>query len=96
MQNFDKAVFFSDQLEGYFFFMFFFTEIQMFAILIDNKILCYFDEVDLNLRVFDLRLKIFRERFGEYIIYIYSFCIIVEDIGLQMEYLKRIIVVYMF
>lgn len=82
MQNFDKAAFLSDQPEGYLPFMSSFTETQMFATLIDNKILCHFDEVDPNLRVFDSRLKILRERLGEYITHTYSPCTTVEDTGL--------------
>nr|XP_034334337.1 DENN domain-containing protein 5A isoform X4 [Crassostrea gigas] len=89
MQNFDKAAFLSDQPEGYLPFMSSFTETQMFATLIDNKILCHFDEVDPNLRVFDSRLKILRERLGEYITHTYSPCTTVEDTEKMLE--KRVV-----
>ncbi|XP_078329219.1 DENN domain-containing protein 5A-like isoform X4 [Crassostrea virginica] len=89
MQNFDKAAFLSDQPEAYLPFMSSFTETQMFATLIDNKILSHFDEVDPNLRVFDSRLKILRERLGEHITHTYAPCTTIEDTENMLE--KRVV-----
>lgn len=81
MQNFDKASFLSDQPEGYLPFLSSFTETQMFATLIDNKILAQWEEPDSNLRVFDGRLKVLKERLGEHVTHTYSPCVTIEDTG---------------
>ncbi|XP_063223946.1 DENN domain-containing protein 5B isoform X2 [Bacillus rossius redtenbacheri] len=65
MQNFDKATFLSDQPEQHLPFLSRFIESQMFASLIDNKIMSNWDEVDPNLRVFDRRIRLLRKRFGD-------------------------------
>lgn len=61
MQNFDKASFLSDQPETYLPFLSPFLETQMFATLIDNKILSHWEDAELNLKVFDSRVKLLRE-----------------------------------
>ncbi|XP_060588449.1 DENN domain-containing protein 5B-like isoform X3 [Ruditapes philippinarum] len=61
MQNFDKASFLSDQPETYLPFLSPFLETQMFATLIDNKILSNWEESELNLKVFHSRVKSLRE-----------------------------------
>lgn len=57
MANFDKATFLSDQPLQDLPFLSQFLETQMFASLIDSKILAQSSEVDHNLRVFDKRVK---------------------------------------
>ncbi|XP_052242750.1 DENN domain-containing protein 5B-like isoform X4 [Dreissena polymorpha] len=61
MQNFDKASFLSDQAESYLPFLSPFLETQMFATLIDNKIIANWEEADLNLKVFESRVKLLKE-----------------------------------
>ena len=61
MQNFDKASFLSDQPEIYLPFLSPFLETQMFATLIDNKILSNWEETDGNLRVFENQVKLLGE-----------------------------------
>lgn len=61
LQNFDKASFLSDQQQHHRPFLSRFLESQMFATLIDNKIMSVWDsEVDPNLKLFDNRIKILR------------------------------------
>ena len=60
MQNFDKATFLSDQPEQHLPFLSRFIESQMFATLIDNKIMANWTEVEPNLRVFDRRIRLLR------------------------------------
>lgn len=61
LQNFDKASFLSDQQQHHRPFLSRFLESQMFATLIDNKIMSVWDsEVDANLKLFDNRIKILR------------------------------------
>lgn len=66
LQNFDKASFLSDQQQHHRPFLSQFLESQMFATLIDNKIMASFQnsEVDTNLQLFDTRIKILRKRYG--------------------------------
>uniref|UniRef100_A0A1B0C827 DENN domain-containing protein 5B n=2 Tax=Lutzomyia longipalpis TaxID=7200 RepID=A0A1B0C827_LUTLO len=68
LQNFDKASFLSDQPQHHRPFLSRFLESQMFATLIDNKIMSAWteegDEVDYNLKLFDDRIKLLRKRFG--------------------------------
>lgn len=64
MQNFDKASFLSDQPEQHRQFLSRFLETQMFATLIDNKILSTWGETDGNLQIFDNRIKLLKQRFG--------------------------------
>lgn len=64
MQNFDKASFLSEQPEQHRQFLSRFLETQMFATLIDNKILANWGEIDGNLQIFDNRIKMLKQRFG--------------------------------
>ncbi|XP_060531604.1 DENN domain-containing protein 5B [Cylas formicarius] len=64
MQNFDKASFLSDQPEQDRLFLWRFLESQMFATMIDNKILSQWDELETNLVIFDNRIKLLKERYG--------------------------------
>lgn len=64
MQNFDKASFLSDQPEQHRLFLWRFLESQMFATLIDNKILSTWGERDDNLTIFDNRIKLLKQRYG--------------------------------
>lgn len=56
MQNFDKATFLSDQPEQHLPFLSRFIESQMFATLVDNKILSMWGKMEANLRVFERRI----------------------------------------
>ncbi|XP_054716974.1 DENN domain-containing protein 5A-like [Uloborus diversus] len=58
MQNFDKTAFLSDQPEPYLPFLSRFIETQMFATLIDNKIVSLWEEPDPYLKLFDMRIKL--------------------------------------
>lgn len=60
LQNFDKASFLSDQQQYHRPFLSRFLESQMFATLIDNKIMALWDRMDLNLELFDNRIKILK------------------------------------
>lgn len=61
LQNFDKASFLSDQQQHHRPFLSRFLESQMFATLIDNKIMAMWDgDVDTNLKLFDSRIKILK------------------------------------
>ncbi|XP_045492150.1 DENN domain-containing protein 5B isoform X3 [Colias croceus] len=60
MVNFDKASFLSDQPQRHRPFLSRFLETQMFATLIDNKIMANWGEYDVNLQVFEHRIKIVR------------------------------------
>ncbi|XP_073997603.1 DENN domain containing pinstripe isoform X3 [Rhodnius prolixus] len=64
MYNFDKATFLSDQQQQHLPFLSRFIETQMFATLIDNKILSNWDRTETNLRIFDRRIKLLRKRYG--------------------------------
>ncbi|XP_068627532.1 DENN domain-containing protein 5B isoform X2 [Battus philenor] len=60
MVNFDKASFLSDQPQRHRPFLSRFLETQMFATLIDNKIMANWGEYDINLQVFEHRIKTVR------------------------------------
>ena len=61
LQNFDKSSFLSDQPEHHRPFLSQFLESQMFATLVDNKILSVWDkEPESNLKLFDQRVKLLR------------------------------------
>ncbi|KAL4714481.1 hypothetical protein ACJJTC_017776 [Scirpophaga incertulas] len=60
MVNFDKASFLSDQPQRHRPFLSRFLETQMFATLIDNKIMANWGEYDANLQVFEHRIKVLR------------------------------------
>lgn len=61
MQNFDKTAFLSDQPEPSLPFLSRFIETQMFATLIDNKILSQWEGCDSYLKIFDSRIKLLKE-----------------------------------
>lgn len=61
MQNFDRAAFLSDHPESHLPFLSAFIESQMFTTFIDNKILSQWEDMDSNLRVFESRLRDFRD-----------------------------------
>ncbi|XP_013380096.1 DENN domain-containing protein 5B isoform X2 [Lingula anatina] len=65
MQNYDKAAFLSDQPDTFLPFLCRFIETQMFTTLIDNKILAIWEDCDYNLRVYEARLKLLKEKYGE-------------------------------
>ncbi|CAB3236116.1 unnamed protein product [Arctia plantaginis] len=65
MVNFDKASFLSDQPQRHRPFLSRFLETQMFASLIDNKIMGNWGEYDASLQVFEHRIKTVRRRIGE-------------------------------
>lgn len=61
LQNFDKASFLSDQQQNHRPFLSRFLESQMFATLIDDKIMSVWDtDVNSNLKLFDDRIKILK------------------------------------
>lgn len=61
LQNFDKASFLSDQQHDHRPFLSRFLESQMFATLIDNKIMAMWDnDYDRNLKLFDYRIRILK------------------------------------
>lgn len=60
MHNFDKATFLSDQPEQQLPFLSRFIETQMFATLIDHKIMSAWQPVEPHLRVFDKRIRLLR------------------------------------
>ena len=62
MHNFDKLAFLIDQPPSHLPFLSAFIESQMFATFIDNKIIAQWEEPDPNTRIFDMRLRTFRER----------------------------------
>lgn len=64
MQNFDKASFLSDQPEQHRPFLSRFLETQMFATLVDNKIMALWTECDVHLQILDTRIKLLRQRYG--------------------------------
>lgn len=67
LQNFDKASFLSDQQQHHRPFLSRFLESQMFATLIDQKIMAMWDrDVDPNLKLFDNRIKILKFVFNTF------------------------------
>ncbi|XP_055857093.1 DENN domain-containing protein 5B isoform X1 [Episyrphus balteatus] len=65
LQNFDKSSFLSDQPEHHIAFLSRFLESQMFATLIDNKIISMWEtDPDPSLKLFDNRIKLLRKRHG--------------------------------
>ncbi|XP_075163802.1 DENN domain containing pinstripe isoform X2 [Haematobia irritans] len=91
LQNFDKSSFLSDQPEHHRPFLSQFLESQMFATLVDNKILSVWDkEPDPNLRIFDQRVKLLRKRHGENMICATSYepCVVSQEA--QQVFEKRL------
>ncbi|KAK3603529.1 hypothetical protein CHS0354_027948 [Potamilus streckersoni] len=87
MQNFDKAAFLSDQPECSLPFLSPFIETQMFATLIDNKILSNWEEADPNLHVFNMRVKKLQDEFVSAAprTPTYSVCTTVKDAEMLIE-----------
>ncbi|XP_043648043.1 DENN domain-containing protein 5B isoform X1 [Drosophila teissieri] len=82
LQNFDKSSFLSDQPEHHRAFLSRFLESQMFATLIDNKILAMWEsQPDEQLQLFDHRVKLLRRRHGENMIAATSYepCVLSQD-----------------
>uniref|UniRef100_A0A1B0AU76 UDENN domain-containing protein n=1 Tax=Glossina palpalis gambiensis TaxID=67801 RepID=A0A1B0AU76_9MUSC len=91
LQNFDKSSFLSDQPEHHKPFLSRFLESQMFATLVDNKILSVWDkEPDTNLQIFDQRVKLLRKRHGENMICATSYEPCVMSHGVQQLFEKRL------
>ncbi|XP_037943215.1 DENN domain-containing protein 5B isoform X2 [Teleopsis dalmanni] len=91
LQNFDKNSFLSDQPEHHRAFLSRFLESQMFATLIDNKILSVWEkEPEANLRLFDQRVKLLRKRHGENMICATSYepCVMSQEA--QQVFEKRL------
>ncbi|XP_043514486.1 DENN domain-containing protein 5B isoform X2 [Frieseomelitta varia] len=68
MHVFDKATFLSDQPTQHLPFLSRFLETQMFASLVDSKVMSTWSELDFNIRVFDQRISLLRKKVGEGII----------------------------
>ncbi|XP_050393892.1 DENN domain-containing protein 5B isoform X2 [Patella vulgata] len=79
MQNFDKASFLSDQPEGHLPFLSPFIETQMFATLVDNKIVSQWEEADPYLNVFEARIRNLSDTSGEPRTPTYSSCTTITD-----------------
>ncbi|ESO93313.1 hypothetical protein LOTGIDRAFT_232739 [Lottia gigantea] len=79
MQNFDKASFLSDQPEGDLPFLSPFIETQMFATLVDNKIVSQWEETDPYLGVFEARIRNVNDVLGEVRTPTYSVCTTITD-----------------
>ncbi|XP_062129939.1 DENN domain-containing protein 5B isoform X1 [Drosophila sulfurigaster albostrigata] len=91
LQNFDKSSFLSDQPEHHRAFLARFLESQMFATLIDNKILAMWEpQPDEQLQLFDQRIKLLRRRHGENMICATSYepCVLSQDA--QQGFEKRL------
>ncbi|XP_017883207.1 DENN domain-containing protein 5B isoform X2 [Ceratina calcarata] len=68
MHVFDKATFLSDQPTQHLPFLSRFLETQMFASLVDSKVMSTWNELDFNIRVFDQRISHLRKKIGEGIV----------------------------
>ncbi|KAH0949807.1 hypothetical protein HN011_010229 [Eciton burchellii] len=68
MHVFDKATFLSDQPTQHLPFLSRFLETQMFASLVDSKVMSTWSELDCNIKVFDQRISALKKRVGESII----------------------------
>ncbi|KAG0727721.1 DENN domain-containing protein 5A [Chionoecetes opilio] len=65
VQNFDKATFLSDQPEIHLPFLSRFIETQTFTTLVDHKILANWGKHNSNLRIFELRIRLLRDRYDD-------------------------------
>ncbi|XP_076249872.1 DENN domain containing pinstripe isoform X2 [Calliopsis andreniformis] len=81
MHVFDKATFLSDQPTQHLPFLSRFLETQMFASLVDSKVMSTWSELDFNIRVFDQRISLLKKKVGEAIVRStrYEPCTNVED-----------------
>ncbi|KAI4485582.1 hypothetical protein M0802_012704 [Mischocyttarus mexicanus] len=68
MHVFDKATFLSDQPTQHLPFLSRFLETQMFASLVDSKVMSTWSELDYNIKVFDDRITSLKKKVGETII----------------------------
>ncbi|KAK2589338.1 hypothetical protein KPH14_007886 [Odynerus spinipes] len=68
MHVFDKATFLSDQPAQHLPFLSRFLETQMFASLVDSKVMSTWSELDYNIKVFDDRISHLKKKVGENII----------------------------
>ncbi|XP_070521376.1 DENN domain-containing protein 5B isoform X2 [Cardiocondyla obscurior] len=68
MHVFDKATFLSDQPTQHLPFLSRFLETQMFASLVDSKVMSTWSELDCNIKVFDQRISALKKKIGESII----------------------------
>ncbi|XP_011631985.1 DENN domain-containing protein 5B isoform X5 [Pogonomyrmex barbatus] len=68
MHVFDKATFLSDQPTQHLPFLSRFLETQMFASLVDSKVMSTWSELDCNIKVFDQRISALKKKVGESII----------------------------
>ncbi|XP_043268202.1 DENN domain-containing protein 5B isoform X2 [Venturia canescens] len=68
MHVFDKATFLSDQPAQHLPFLSRFLETQMFASLVDNKVMSSWSELDSNIKIFDHRIAQIKKKVGEGII----------------------------
>ncbi|XP_025268811.1 DENN domain-containing protein 5B isoform X2 [Camponotus floridanus] len=68
MHVFDKATFLSDQPTPHLPFLSRFLETQMFASLVDSKVMSTWSELDCNIKVFDQRISALKKKVGESII----------------------------
>nr|XP_050861687.1 DENN domain-containing protein 5B isoform X2 [Vespula vulgaris] len=68
MHVFDKATFLSDQPAQHLPFLSRFLETQMFASLVDSKVMSTWSELDYNIKVFDDRITFLKKKVGETII----------------------------
>ncbi|XP_076445285.1 DENN domain-containing protein 5B-like isoform X3 [Babylonia areolata] len=85
MHNFDKAAFLSDQPESHLPFLSPFIETQMFATLIDNKIMSQWEETDPYLCVFDTRIKALRDTLAEARTFSFHPCNTIEDTNVFID-----------
>ncbi|KAK0086189.1 hypothetical protein PV325_003612 [Microctonus aethiopoides] len=65
MHVFDKATFLSDQPAQHLPFLSRFLETQMFASLVDNKVMSSWSELDSNIKVFDTRIAQIKKKVGD-------------------------------
>ncbi|XP_024941578.1 DENN domain-containing protein 5A isoform X3 [Cephus cinctus] len=68
MHVFDKATFLSDQPAQHLPFLSRFLETQMFASLVDSKVMSTWSELDFNIKVFDRRISHIKKKVGEGIV----------------------------
>ncbi|XP_034936664.1 DENN domain-containing protein 5B isoform X2 [Chelonus insularis] len=68
MHVFDKATFLSDQPAQHLPFLSRFLETQMFASLVDNKVMSSWSGLDSNIKIFDQRIALIKKKVGDGII----------------------------
>ncbi|XP_074642323.1 DENN domain-containing protein 5B-like isoform X3 [Tubulanus polymorphus] len=83
--NFDKAAFLSDQPDAYLPFLCPFLETQMFVTFIDNKVMSQWEEPETALRLFTIRCKAIKDRYGDLRAPTYSRCTTVKDSEMLLE-----------